>query len=455
MKSLIKFKKLLFALILVIAIFFVSGCGEKENDPEVPQGTKDETGYVYEGTATVSPYKVYNQDGVLFGTFDSMFTAIRVAGGKSKNDNKMYVLDANELKIFQRQTNDLCWCFDGTFFVGVKSKNEARAWCDNKPRGYVVAGQGKGYVQIGTQYYENTDTSANIPLELISGGYNYLFSKSGEMVNGFWEERGYGYCEFYVRLSEASYKPTQEPFTDYDEQKTGNQWNAYIFVNGAGGNYTSDLGLIGVIRDDVLVWALVRNCSHKDHKLDPQTHGESFTVLSWTPVTTMKYDETADAYINGDDLFFQCYQGVDGWNLTITNLRTNQKFEINENHKNMFADTTQYLRFLIAASYCPVTNTVWNARCGAYLRGVVFDGMKIARWNESETYDPSMYEDFYPGSSNMHYGFSQGSDCSDMECGVYTEAGTYKSGEAKVQGAHYMIFDCYYDGVHTKPYNNN
>lgn len=448
MNNLLRIKKLFLAFLLILGLVICVGCNKPHEDD--PDDQTDETGYTYDGVKTVSPYKVYSQEGVLFGTFDSMFTAIRIAGAESVNANRMYVLDANELKIFQRQANKECWCYDGTYFAGVKEKAEATKWCDTRERGYVINGQGKGYVQVGTKYYENTDMSQNIPLELFSGGYNYLFSKSGEMVNGIWEELGYGYCEFYVRLSEASYRPTQEPTYDYDGQGTTNNWNAYIFVNGSAGNYNSDLGLIGVVRNGQLVWALVRNCSHTDHKTNSDTYGSSFQVLDWNPVTTMEYDSATDSYVNGDDLLFQCYQGVDGWDLTITNLSTNQKYYIHEKHEGMFSEHTHYMRFLLAASYCPVTGTVWNARNGGYLRNVIFDGMKIARWNASETYDESMYEDFYPGSSNMHYGFSQGTDCASMECGVYSEAGSYKSGLAKVVGAHYMVFNCFYDGVHKK-----
>ena len=452
MKNIFKTKKILLVFILVLSLF-TFGCVDNNENDDVgakPGTWTDETGYTYEGTQTIAPYTIYNQDGTVFKVYDGMFTAIRVAALNSKNSEKKYVLDGNGLEIFKRQNNDQCWCFDGTFFVGVKEKNEAKAWCDNKARGYVISGQGKGYVQVGTTYYENTDTKQNIPLELISGGYNYLFSKGGDISDVTNVLPGYGYCEFNVRLSEASYKPTSEPYTDFDGQKDANQWNAYIFVNGAGGKYTSDLGLIGVVRDGKLVWALVRNCNHPDHASNEAEYGLSFKVLDWTPVTTMEYDEATGSYIGGDDLNFVCYQGVNGWNLTITNLRTNQKFYINENHEGMFADATQYLRFLIAASYCPVANTVWNARCGAYLRNVVFDGMKIARWNAEETYTEAMYEDFYPGSPNMIYGFSQASDCAHMISGKYTENGTYKSGNGYSEGTYYMSFSCYYDGDHTK-----
>ena len=140
------------------------------------------------------------------------------------------------------------------------------------------------------------------------------------MNAGVWTKQGYGYMECYVRLSEATYVAP----TDY------HGWNAYIFINGAGGA-TCDLGLIGVIRDNKLVWAPVKNCSHGDHS----AAGNGFAVLSWNPITTMEYDSEKGVYAGGDDLFFQCYQMIDGWTLKITNLRTNSVFTINEKHEGM------------------------------------------------------------------------------------------------------------------------
>ena len=84
---------------------------------------------------------------------------------------------------------------------------------------------------------------------------------------------------------------------------------------------------------------------------------------------------------------------------------------------------------------------VWNARCGASLRNVLWDNIKVARYNEAETYTEDMYEDFYPGTENMIYGFSQGGDCASMVTGYYEESkGTYKAGDR------FVSFSCYYDG---------
>lgn len=420
-----KLNKFLLMLLLMLS-FTLVGCTDPE-DPDDDSGDPDDdpSGEVL----TVGPYVVHNEDGSVFGTYDSMFTAIRIAGEISSSSNKSYVEDANKLMIFKRQSKNDCWCYNGLKFAGVKPKNEAIEWSKANKNSYVVDGQGKGYIILGTDWYPNTNTDQDIPLELFSGGYNYLFSKSGIIESDVWVKQGYGYCEFVVDLTEATYMPTQEPYYDYEGQPTQNQWNAYIFVNGAAG-YTSDLGLIGVIREGRLVWALVRNCSHPDHK----ALGDSFQVLDWTPVTTMEFDAKANAYTNGDRLLFQCYQGIDGWTLHITNLATNKVYTIEEKHEGMFEGNTQYFRFLLAASYCPVTPNIWNARSGGYLRNVVFENPIIARWNEEEIYDESMYESLYPGSDTMIYGFSQAGDCASMEYNV------------DEQGNKLISFSCYYDG---------
>lgn len=404
-----------------------------------------EGNYLYKGTETTGPFVVYNEDETEVITYEYMFEAIRHAGAYATKSNKMYVLDGNGLKVFQRQSKTSCWCFDGTNFVGSMPKTEAMEWCSKRPRAYVVDGQGTGFVMLGAEYYDGTDKTENIPLELYTGAYNYLFSKGGEMSGGEWTVPGYGYMECYVRLSEATYKQTLD----------STPWNAYIFINGSGG-MTSDLGLIGVVRNEKLVWALVRNCSHPDHnKSNP-----GFKVLSWDPVTTMTYDEEKGYFCNGDDLYFQCWQGVNGWLLKITNLSTGKTYTINEYHQNMFIDSTQYFRFLLAASYVPALDdvpaaypllkgsTVWNPRCGASLRNVVFDGVYVARYNIDETYDESMFEEFYPGTENMIYGFSQGADCSSMLMGKYEADGTnnYVTGENYKAGDTYVSFSCYYDG---------
>lgn len=388
--------------------------------------------YVYQGTPTVAPYTAYNEDGSEFATYDNMFEAIRNAGANSSSSNKMYVHDANELMIFKRQSNSNYWCYDGLNFVGSKTSGEALEWGKTREKCFIVNGRGTGYTMVGTKYYENSDMTQEIPLELTSGSYNYMFTKAGVMSGGQWVQPGYGYMECYVRLSEATYVATKDSGT----------WNAYIFINGAGGK-SCDLGLIGVVREEgVLTWALVRNCQHPDHNEE----GNSFAVLGWDPVTTMTLDPETGVYKDGDDLFFQCWQTVDGWILKITNLANNKVFTINEYHQSMFKNSTQYFRFLLAASYCPVELNVWNARSGASLRNVVFDNINIARYEEDNEYDGTTFEEFYPGTDNMLYGFSQGAYGASMVYETHKTDGKYGSGNAYTAGQKFLSFSCYYDG---------
>lgn len=415
-------------------------------------GFESKLSYMYEGTLTVGPYTVYEPDGTTVCTtfkdntnnkeitkenFETLYLAIHYAGSNSTNSRRLIVKDANGLQIFTRQSKTKYWLFDGEYFVGTKSSSEALEWAKNKSRSYVIDGQGTGYIALGSELMPGTDES-QINWEIFSGGYNYMFSKTGEMQNNTWVKQGYGYFSAYVRLSEATYNPS----------KDGDGWNAYIFVNGAGG-YNSDLGLIGNVINGEVQWRLVRNCSHPDHKDNPAEYGTSFTVLSPTPVTTMKYNSEKDWYDNGDDLHFECFQGVDGWTLNITNLSTGVVSTINEHHKDMHAGNTQYLRFLLAASYCPVRGNVWNARNGGFLKNVIFQDIKIAEWNAQEDYSKSTMEEFYPGSANMSHGFSQAADCANYFFGNYAEAGVLGKGNNQVsfaKGDKYLAFSSYYDG---------
>ena len=401
--------------------------------PTEPTQTEVETAYVYEGTPTAAPYTIYNGDGSVFKTgFSNMYDAIREAGANASSKNLMCVKDANELKIFERQSSSKYWCYDGTNFVGSKSSKEALKWGETRHKCYIINGQGTAYMMLGAKYYENSDMSQEIPLELNTGAYNYMFSKGGEMVNGQWEKLGYGYMECNVRLSEATYTETIA---------TDGAWNVYVFLN-AGAGTTSDLGLIGVVRDGKLVFALVRNCNHSSHK----GANDGFKVLSWEPVTTMEYDAEKGVYCGADDLKFQCWITIDGFKMDITNLTTNKVYTINERHAGMFEDKAQYMRFLLAASYVPVVGDVWNARNQASLRNVVFDDVYIARYNPTNEYSSESFEEFYPGSDNMIYGFTQGGDCASMIYETYKEDGTYLSGQAYTKGEKFISFSVYYDG---------
>lgn len=441
-------KKISIFLLTIICTFILISCNNNNNSTPLPNETID--GYTFEGTRTVGPYTVYTPDGSVYQSqFGeeanpnvSLYNAIRLASKKSTSKNKYIVKDSNGVLCFERQSLDKCWCYDGTYVVGIKSIKEAEAWSADRKRSYVVSGSGNGYKYLGATYYENSDRSQNIPLEWHSGGYNYMFSNAGISSGDTWSELGFGYMETTCRLSEASYRPSDD----------GSAWNAYIFINGAGG-LSCDLGLIGGLRGDKVVWSLVRNCQNEDHK----STGDSFALPnSWREITSMTYDAEKDCYTGADDLFFQVWQHKDGWTLKITNLRTNQAHTLEEHHTDMFAGKQQYFRYLLAASYCPADDpTVWDGRCGAYLRNVVFDGIKIARYDESRDginylteanpYTSDLFEDFNP-TSNMNYGFSQGADCASAKYGTYTEGGTYKSGNTYEAGDYYMSYSCYYDG---------
>ena len=437
----IKNKVLIFLMVFLSVLALVS-CDDEETKPtgdtEVPTLPTDETDvedgpYVYEGTPTVAPYTIYNEDGSLYRSgYNNMFDAIRAAGDSASSSNVMYVVDANKLKIFERQAQSQCWCFDGTNFVGSKPQKEALAWGRSRQKSYVINGRGTAYVLLGAYYYKNSEISESTPFELNTGAYNYMFTRGGEMVAGQWEKLGFGYLECNVRLSEATYTKTAA---------TDGAWNVYIFLN-AGAGTTSDLGLIGVVRDGKMVFALVRNCGHPSHK----AANDGFKVFSWDPVTSMEYDPVKGVYCGADDLKFQCWQTIDGFKMDITNLTTGKVYTIEEKHTGMFEDKAQYMRFLLAASYVPEVGDVWNARNQGSLRNVIFDNVYVARFNPTNVYTEDMFEEFYPGSPTMHYGFSQGGDCASMIFDTYEADGTYSNGQAYHAGEKYISYSVYYDG---------
>jgi hypothetical protein len=438
-------KAKILGLILVVGTLIVS-CNNKSessslvsssessltHSSEISSSSIDSTtpisNYQYDGVRTKAPYTAYNQDDTVIGVYPSMFSAIHHAAEKGLSTNKVYVKDSNDLVIFKRQAKNMYYMYDGDYYVGTNDSVSALNWADTKSRSYVLDGQGISFVKLGKELMEGSNEPPHY--ELISGGYNYLFSKQGVMQGGSWIKEGYGYASTYVRLSEATYHPSTD----------GDGWNAYIFINHSG-KYNIDLGLIGNLMDGVVRWRLVRNCSHESHK----PTGDNFKVLSSESVTTMTLNENGD-YSGADDLFFEVIATVDGWTLNITNLRTNVVSTINEVHPDFHSESTPYFRFLLAASYCPVVGDVWNSRSGAYLKNVVFDHIKIARWNSSNDYSNATFEDFYPGESTMDYGYSQAADCASFEFGTYESAGNYKSGNSYSKGDKYLIFSTYYDG---------
>lgn len=378
-----------------------------------------EEDYMYIGTKTLAPYKAYNQDGSLIEENKYMSYAIRKAADSSSSSNKCYVLDANGLKIYERVSKSTYYCYDGQYFVGTKSRNEAIEWCKTRSRSFIIDGFGSAYQGCGTVFYEGSDFSNLINLELLSGGYNYMYTPRGRFDGDKVAENGYGYIECTVNLKNATYKPTQDHGV----------WNAYIFLHGNANN-CADFGLKGVIENGEMVWKLFRLCSHDSHKEDGKKWYED-TALN--AVTKMKYNEEEGYYEGVDNLFMQLWQGKDGWRLVVTNLTTNEKYELSEYHTDMMIGQEPYYQLLLAASYCPADMYIWNSRCEAALRNVCFTDVKVARYNSNETYEASMLEDFYP-DSNMGYGFSQAADCASMIYGINQD------------GKKMISYSCYYDG---------
>ena len=435
---------ILLCLISLFGLFSVASCNNKTtdvpnkpvepdipNNPEKPGDPEQPTGYKYDGTLTVAPYKVLDANNKVVKEYSNLFQAIQYAGQNGTTKNKLSVSDGNDLKIFERKSKSQAYMFDGEYFVGLAPIAEAIKWSETKPRSYVYNGWGQNYAHLGRVMFEGSDTNQEIPFELFSGGYNYMYSKSGELKNGEWEKQGFGYFETIVRMSETSYMPSQD----------GEGWNAYIFVNVNAG-HNCDLGVIGnLAKDGTVQWRLCRNCSHTSHG------GNGFTVLNpQTVVTSMKYNEETKDYRGTDDLKFQVWASADEYHLIITNLSNNQTFEIVEKHEGANADKTQYLRFLLAASYCPVNGNPWNARSGAYLKDVIFENSLIARYTKDGKYDESMFEEFYPGADSFNYGFSQGADCASALFGQYEKDGTHDNGLSYKKGTRWINFSTFYDG---------
>ena len=236
-------KKSFILFLLVLLGFSLSSCSKEEtpnevidntlnnpsdtnipsvNNPNIPSIEKVdpmfkkiifdtvEEDYVYEGTMTVGPYKAYNQDGSLIEENIYMAYAIRTAAQNATNANKCYVLDVNGLKIFERTSKSTYYCYDGIYYVGTKGRNDAVAWSKNRSKSYIIDGNGSSYQGAGTIYYEGSDLSNPINLELFAGGYNYMYTEKGKFSGDSVEQPGMGYLECVVKLSDATYRPTKD-----------------------------------------------------------------------------------------------------------------------------------------------------------------------------------------------------------------------------------------------------
>ena len=384
-------------------------------------------------------------------TYDNMYEAIRKAGQNSNTKNRLQVQDANFLQIFTFQKASLYFVFDGINYVGTSSTLNCEAYVNSHPDAYAVSGTASEYKYLGRTDMPGSDAFDESELETFSGSYNYMFSDSGVTPDGI--ENGFSYATCNVRLSEATYKRSED----------GDGWNAYIFIN-LKAAITSDLGLIGSYNSssNAIDWKMVRNCSSSQHTVGSSSVEDEakFYVYHDKIVTSMRnYDPTTKEFSGADDLHFEAIGFSDGWMLNITNLNTNQVYSFTDRHTDSEgnqlvengATSSMYFRALLAASYCPVVGSVWNARCGAALRNVVYDNVELTRYIDDniESYrkDNVTRYDFYPETEAFNHGYAQGGDNASFDFGVREENGTYKSGEKYEKGDKYISFSCYYDGL--------
>lgn len=402
-----------------------------------------DTSYKYEGTLTIAPYTVYSQADEVEGVYVSMTRALHEAGKTGLSSNKNYVVDGNGLEIYRRSAKSTWWVYDGYHFVGSMPSTEAKEWGRTHERAIVIDGQATGYVQLGAK--QMVPEPAGAVYELVSGAYNYMYSKPGVVRNetAGGNIPGYYYASAMIRLSEASYRPAEG---NYNTDPYA-QWNAYIFFNHAD-KWNIDLGLIGnhYQASNTVKWRLVRNSSYKEGY--PDEHGGTFAVINpGVSVTEMTYHAETDDYRGADDLFIEIYATLNGIGLKITNMRTGIEHIHTETHTGYrtLSDIV-YGRMLLAASYCPVVSNLWDGANGGYLKNVVFDQVKIGKYKENNVYLEEDLEDFYPDTPNVNNGFAQGAEWADWETGTHAKDGTYKSGEAYKKGTKWVVFSCYYDG---------
>jgi hypothetical protein len=298
-------------------------------------------------------------------------------------------------------------------------------------------------------------------VELFSGGYSYLYTPQGCASGEEWSGKSYAYGSTYIRLSEATYK-------DISEEGGGN-WNGYAFFNIASSAYNCDLG-IGTYAGGGGAWKITANCSHDEHKNGTAdncvgfytnasgvttydtTYAElsksnSFMVWQNYVVTTMT--KGADGVYSGaDDLFMEAFASENSWGVVVTNLRTNEKWGYTHTHEGLNTTQSDYLRVLLAASYCPVDGNLWNARDGGYLKNVLFEDTRVAKYQTDGDYSDVEKEVFYPGTDAFIEGYTQGADCAALLYGMTDVAGTWKSGKDKMVGTGWISFSSYYDGTH-------
>lgn len=426
-------KKFLAILISVVFTIALAGCGKTET-PEK---------YIYDGTPTVGPYTVFHADGTKESDpFDSMFAAIRHAGESSTASDQLSVKDGSGLEIFKRQSLAQCWCYDGTNFVGSKPQKEALDWAEKHVRSFVYNGRGTAFVYVGTEYPTEGKPTA---LEQGSSGYSYLRTPHGEFNGGTWTKNGYSYASGTVRLSEATY---------YDTPSS--QWNAYIFfnINTQSENCDLGIGLFGTAAEGSPYtgmdgqWRIFHNCFNAAHKNGQDDTG-SFHIWDQT-VTTMQKDPRTGIYSGADDLFIEAIGGKDTWILRVTNLATGETFGYTHTHEGMNEGKEMFFSVNAVVTLIAAMGNPWDARCGGFLKNVVWEDIKVARYRTDEIYSDADKEEFYPGLDTVAYGYTQGADCAHLTVGTHKEDGAYKSGALFKQGDKYLAYSSYYDGTHVE-----
>lgn len=162
----------------------------------------------------------------------------------------------------------------------------------------------------------------------------------------------------------------------------------------------------------------------------------------------MTKDPETGIYSGADDLFIEAIGSTDTWILRVTNLRTNQVFGYTHTHKDMNKDAEGYFRVVLAASLCPVIGSIWDASAGGYLKNVVWEDVKLARWNSEGVYTDADKESMRIGTANVQHAFTQAADTAHLSWGEHKTDGTYKSGNSYKAGTPYYSFSSYYDGTH-------
>lgn len=472
-------KKALYAILFALPALMIGACGnsgEPTPEPEPQPGPEPEPVVIpysvtnphavtyaegANGFEVAGPFTIYTEDGgtptltTLDGgatgkniptSYDDLYRAIRIAGLNSTSKNPLQVLDSNYLQVFKRLKKSDNYLFKQKTFYGVAGQKSAKAFCLNNPASYAIDGLGANYYYMSRDDMVKGQSVAEESLETFAGAYNYMFSTNGK-------GSGFIYATADVHLSECVYCPPTD----------GDTWNAYIFINIAQG-INADLGLIGIFDrgSHVCTWKLVRNCSSNYHATGTSSiekDARFYVYQDKVATQSTNYNAATGECSGFDDLHFEALGQSWGWTLNVTNLRTGVTQTAVDHHydgegHDMTSDANPSLsRALIAASYCPVTLSIWNWDCGAKCEGVTWDHIYLKETLSGEDRDNIVayrnesvpaYE-FYPGCPEYREGYAQGDYRSSHTFGVRDRDGTYPSGIAYHAGEHYLIYNVNYN----------